>query len=229
MVLSRTMSYDFSLMTQQTERYRREWARLIGKRRLDAFERALCDPDLVSMKQELAKLDLRITELEERAQKGESRGAWSHVKNFAREIQTCLVGDDPKTWEADKVKDLTARLEACANQGLDDFALWDEVKDLIERRRKISDTERKYEEFHKLLIPAAEIARMFDDLHAAIEAILPDRETQRALFHEVRVRLNADRRSAAAVIPLQLPSAFLEATATGPGAPDDGPDAVDDV
>lgn len=206
----------------QIEKYRREWARLFARRRLDAFERALLDPELVSMKQELVKLDMRISDLEERAKKGESRGAWHHVKAFAKEIlRTC--GSETDLPDLDKMRDLATRLEACAHQGLDDFAVWDELKELIELRRKISDTERKYEELHKLLIPAAELGRMFDDLHAAIEQHVLDRVLQRAIFNEVRMRLNGDRKSGS-LIPAQLPAAFVAADA--PTHTDAGDDPV---
>jgi hypothetical protein len=195
-------------MTAQTERYQRAWVAQIGKRRLTQFERALTDPELVSMKQELVKLDLRIADLEERAKKGESRGAWTHVAAFVKELTKLCAGEDAKDWDAQKIHERLYGLSECAEQGLDDFKLWDEVERLIELRRKISDTERKYEEFHKLLMPVTLLSRLFDDLHAAIEAVLPERSLQRALLQEVRVRLNGDRRNAAALVPIELPAAY---------------------
>lgn len=192
---------------EHAARYRREWAKFIGKRRLDAFERALADPELISMKQELVKIDLRIADLEERAKKGESRGAWTHVAAFARDI-TRLTDGEPKDWDADKLRERLYGLTQCAEQGLDDFKLWDEVKELIEIRRRISATERKYEEMHKLLIPVTQLALLFDDLFNAIEAVIPERSLQRALLHEVRVRLNAEHRNQGAITPVTLPAAY---------------------
>jgi hypothetical protein len=209
----------------QAERVLREWTKFVGKRRLTAFERALSDPELISLKQEIAKLDLRIADLEERAHKGESRGAWHHVKVFARELNKALTNDPVNV---DKALELSAGLDQCAQQGLDDFKLWDEIERLIELRRKMVDTERKYEEFNKLLIPASALARLFDDLLYAIEAVIPERTTQRALLHEVRVRLDGEQRRATALVPIELPAAYVEAHPSTHETTDDQTDAVED-
>jgi hypothetical protein len=188
-----------------TVSYRREWAKAIGRRRLDAFERALTDPDLVSMKQELAKLDLRVADLEARAAKGESRSAWGRLRALATELEIRAAQPEP---DAGALSGLAGQIVSVSREGLDDFTLWDEVKVLVELRRRIADTERKYEELHKVLIPAAQVVRLFDDLHAAIEACVPERAMQLALLQEVRARVNGDARRKAAVVPIMLPAAY---------------------
>ena len=192
----------------EQSKFRREWAKLVGKRRLDAFERALTDPDLVSLKQELVKIDLRIADLEERARKGESRGAWHHVKKFAEAFDAELNAPAGPLPDLDKLRDLTARLAATADQGEQDWETWDEVIKLIELRRRVSDTERKFEELRNYKVPATEVLRLLDDLHAAVEAVITDRQIRYEIFNEVRLRANGE--TARAKVPITLPAAYLE-------------------
>ena len=199
--------------------YERAWVKAIGRRRLTAFERAVSDPDLVSMRQELAKLDLRIADLEERAKRGESVGAWQRLRALATELELRAMEESP---DREKVGDLAARIAALSREALDEVSLWDELKQLIELRRRISDTERKYEELHKLLIPHSQLVRMFDELHGAIEAVIEDRPTQLKLIYELRHRLNGEQRpSSGRTTPIALPAAYTDAP---PPPADEGPD-----
>jgi hypothetical protein len=199
-------------------KFRREWAKLVGKRRLDAFERALTDPDLVSLKQELIKVDLRIADLEERAAEGESREGWEGVVSLAKLIDSELNINGALP-DLDKLRDYAARLRGITEQGEQDWRTWDEVTKLIELRRKLSDTERKFEELRNYKVPATEVLRLLDDLHAAIEAVVSDRQTRFSIFHEVRLRANGES-SARARVPVALPTAYLASAS---------PDAVADA
>lgn len=190
-------------------RQQRAWVKAIGKRRLTAFEEALADPDLISLKQELVKIDLRIADLEERARKGESRGSWEHVANFAKAFGKAL--DEPLP-DLGKLRDLTARLDACATQGEQDWATWDEVIKLIEVRRKLSATEQKYEEMRNYKMPYTEVIRLLDDLHGAIFAVVQDRLLRFQILDLVRKRCNGDAPNAKPRIPFELPTAYMLAT-----------------
>ena len=179
----------------------------------------------MSLKQELVKIDLRITDLEERARKGESRGAWEHVKNFAKALDEELNASANALPDLDKMRDPTARLAQCADQGEQEWETWDEVVKLIEMRRKLSDTERKFEELRNYKVPATEVLRLLDDLHAAVEAIVTDRQTRYAIFNEVRIRANGE--TARSKVPVNLPVAYLAHPAPDEGGADGEAEAVE--
>jgi hypothetical protein len=197
------------------ERVERAWVRFIGRRRLSAFERALADPELVSLRQELVKVDGRIAELEERHQRGEPDRPT--IATLRREVETALGwlsvddGETIPTTLADRLgraRDRLTQMSMVLEQAGTDYALWDEVKDLLERRRRLADTERKFEELHKLMIPAAQFTLLMDDVHAALEAVLP-RDAQLRLLQELRARLNAERRDERKLVRTTLPSSYL--------------------
>jgi hypothetical protein len=188
---------------------RRDWTTILGRRRLTQFERALMDPDLVSLRQELVKLDLRIAEIEERGRRGESDKAWNLVNKLANRINDTLAGETLGEKQIERLRDYAQQLSTVAQEGVGDYAMWKEITDLMELRRKTADTERKYEELHKVLIPATQLTVLFDELYGAIEEVVPDRGMQLKLLMEVRGRLNGEVRARRAAIPIVLPEAYL--------------------
>lgn len=206
-------------MPKTSTTFERAWVKQIGRRRLSDFQRALLDPQLVSMRQELAKIDGRIADLERRAQEGESLVGWSTVQGLVQDLGLLEIGDLDEDTRTARRRELLEKLERATTAGVNDYRLWEEVKDLLELRRKIADTERKYEELHQLLIPYAQMVLLFDHLKQAIEYVLPDRAVQRALLHEVYVRCNGDARDVRQLTPLALPQSFA-ASAAAPGDDD---------
>jgi len=201
-----------------SQRYARAYARHVGTRELSHVEKALADPDLVSLRVELVKVDNRALELEERHKR-------STLDLPTAEIIQAKISDVQTRLEAlaDRLKDTEALagvngvLNSMA-EALDrveaDHVLWSELKQLIELRRRLSDTERKYEELHKYLIPASRLSLVFDRLLGAVQAVLPDPAIQRALLVELRRRMNqstpGDPRER---VPVELPASYLLAAA----------------
>lgn len=193
-------------------RYERAWVKMIGRRYLTAFEKAVLDPKLVSMRQELALLDSRIAELKEREQRGESRGQWEKVLRLTAHLGRIVekqadARDEPPDLTA--IQNATGELFELARATVSDYEIWDEIKDLIERRRRIASSERKYEEMEQKLIPITHLVLMFDKLREAIDAVIPDRGMQLQLIQEVRVRCNGEPNDPKSRIPLVLPTSYL--------------------
>ena len=151
------------------ERYERAWVKTIGRRHLSAFERALLDPDLVSLRQELALLDTRVSDLHRRFKAGESHERWLRAEHLLRELTAELAGEE---LNRARVAQLRVSLAELTHAARDEHAVWAATFELIELRRKLADTERKYEEQKHLLIPVTELLLLFDNLHHAIE--VPD-------------------------------------------------------
>lgn len=203
MEISRTFFYAFAMDTTQ----RRSWTRFLGRRRLTELERALTDPELVSLRQELAVVDMRIAELRERTASGEGRRAWGRLR---RRLEVLQIHIGEAKW--DRVQETATEMKRIIEDGATDYERWQEIESLLELRRKLADTERKYEELHQLAIPAAQLGRLFDDLLRAVETIIPDRGLQRRLLAEVLRMSEADR--AASHQSILLPAAFSVAVST---------------
>lgn len=187
---------------------RRGWAKILTRRQLTDFEQALADPKLISLRQEIARVDARLAEVDRRNKRGESEKAWSGIKAQIGILRKAL---DEKNDTA--AADAMAMLDRITEVGAGDYAHWQEVENLILLRRKLADTERKYVELHELTVPKARLALLFSELHGAIEAIIPERLLQLRLLQELAFRLNGERRDARAAIPVTLPAPYRDASA----------------
>jgi hypothetical protein len=210
---------------------RRLWARVLTTRLFTELERALMDPELVSLRHELVRVDQRIADLEERRQKGVPPGAaFDEIRNLVRDAQTRLA------LPADEAKSISRSDALTASQLLDDIStiaesqwaqerLWDATDKALELRRRIADTERKYEELHKLLIPAAQLGLVFDRLMEAVREAITDEHLQLRLMSALRARLDGDRRDEKHFkSPLPLPPGVRDAPTSvdRPPVTDDG-------
>jgi len=202
---------------------------MIGRRYLTAFEKAILDPKLVSMRQELALLDARIAELKDRQQLAESRGQWRTVLDITARLTAALEPGAQRPPDIDRATELATDLYDTARAGVSDYEIWEEIKDLIERRRRIADSERKYEEMEQKLIPITQLVLMFDKLREAIDAVIPDRGMQLQLIQEVRVRCNDEPYDLRARTPLVLPASYLADDSANAVSPGDSGETVDDV
>lgn len=202
---------------KSASRYDRAWMKFVGRRTLTAIERALADPDLTSLKLEIARVDARLEVLEERHANrvAESEGGWERLSDLADELR--LAVGDPSPAARDRVDDLITELKRLAKNGLADYHSWEHIARATEQRRKLVDTERKYEELNKFLVPSSRLAFIFAELHLAIVSTITDLTLRMSLVNELRTRLDgtvvgADRRP---VVLLPSPRADAAAPALG--------------
>lgn len=237
------MTDELELTTRELSKYDREWLKSVGRRRLTAIERALADPELVSLRCELVKIDLRIAELEEQMRAtgetltkiridlpGGTRSVTlgATVRSLEAAVDAAPIHDDEALA---RIKEHVDVLKELAELAASEDRHWEELKDLIERRRRLAATEQKWEKLQKVLIPTTRLALLFDELHQAIQHVVVDEKTRLALLLELRVRLNGDRRGTASGIPIELPPALLQAGAAAGAEAGESADAgaVDDV
>lgn len=210
----------------QREKYERAWVKALARRPLTAFERALQDPQLVSLRQELALVDDRVAELHQRAATGEAPVRWRRAQEVAHRLARLL---DEVPIDRARVDHARDELLALADEAAAERAAWDETTTLIELRRRLADTERKYEEQQQLLVPVGQLLFLFDNLHHAIEAVIPDRALQVTLLRLVREKCNRDfAPRGQPPVTLALPEAYVAAGAAAePAAGEGGASAVE--
>jgi hypothetical protein len=105
---------------------------------LDAYQVARADPNLLSLRDDIAVLDVRIGEVIAKISTGESGAVWRSIKKAWRDFTAAqAVGDIAG------MADGTARLGRFITAGLGEYAAWEEVRSLLQDRAKLADGERK--------------------------------------------------------------------------------------
>ncbi len=113
-------------------------SKVLPKRLLADYQASLDDPDRLVLNAEIAVIDGRIADVLKRVDTGESGAIWSQIRQAWSEFE-----------DADAAGDMESRARAQRQlaslivRGANDWAAWADVLGLIERRRKLVESERK--------------------------------------------------------------------------------------
>ena len=115
-----------------------KYSKYIPTRMLEQHEAFLNDPERLSLVNEIALIDARIADLLTRVDTGESGRLWKRAKDA---YSAYRKGVRDKDFEAQAVA--LNDLGVVLGQGVSDTAAWEEISRLVERRRRLADSERK--------------------------------------------------------------------------------------
>lgn len=157
------------------------------------YQEAQADPELLVLRDEIALLDSRLSDVLSRVDTGESGALWSDLQKTWAEFELRrAAGDVPKMREA-----LDAH-ESALKRGRADYAAWAEIGQLLDRRARFVESERRrYVEMQQMV--SVEQAMLF--LGAVTDAIrrhVSDRDTLSALGRELELLADAQPRALAA-------------------------------
>lgn len=101
-------------------------------------ERALADPDLISLRLESAITSARMNDLLARVDPGEAGILWRKARAAMADFRAAQRADD-----APAAATALRELEDVLGRGVQDYAAWDEWFKAVEMRRRLADTERR--------------------------------------------------------------------------------------
>lgn len=102
------------------------------------YQTARADPDLIVLKDEIALVDVRISQLLSRIGKDDSGELWKRVGDAFTKFKGAQARQDT----AGAIAALDD-LDKLIGKGLGDWAIWKEINEAIEIRRKLSESEQK--------------------------------------------------------------------------------------
>jgi hypothetical protein len=156
-------------------------SRFLPSRMFQEYASALHDPELISMRRDIALMDARIIDVLQRVDTGEAGSLWRQAQAaFAKFRQ-----------EQDKnnVDGMTLALmqaERLITQWAADYAAWHEVGDLIEQRRKLCESEqRRVTMAHETLNQEQALALM-GQVVAVVKRHVPDPQILTAIALEMQ-------------------------------------------
>jgi hypothetical protein len=105
---------------------------------LGNFEASLADPNLLGLRADISLIDARLAELLKRVDTGESGSAWSAAGQAFADFEDATADKDMIAAR----KSLQAIGEVI-RRGLADEAAWSDIRQTIEQRRRLVESERK--------------------------------------------------------------------------------------
>lgn len=110
------------------------------------YQRAREDPELLAMRDEVALIDTRLSEVLGRIQTGESPNAWLQIGAAIRELQQHLRAfedtEDPDE-VVDQIRKVGDWIVDLVQRALSEESAWEHARSLINQRMKLVESERK--------------------------------------------------------------------------------------
>ncbi len=139
----------------------------------ERIDHALSNPDILSLRPEIALLDVRLSELVENlAETNLTRSEMIETGRMAGRVQGLIeAGESPDVISTETVK-LCERVVAAASSARD----WQEIGSTMERRRRMVQTEQRVLEKERYMIPIDEAAGLVSALLSSVLANVPEPE-----------------------------------------------------
>lgn len=143
----------------------------------EAYRRAEADPAGISVAEEMHLLSARQTELLEALDKAAGPAVWREATKAWRAFKKAQAGGD-----VDGMHSAVADLDAIF-AGRVDWSVWSELRETIEGRRRLAETERRRIEAAEAYVTLVEMRAYGAAINAAILESVPDAKA-RAIIAE---------------------------------------------
>lgn len=116
------------------------YSKYLPARLAERYDDARNDPDALALKDERALLEARLTEVLQQVSEGGSGALWKQAKQAFTDLKWALLSKDTDAMAAS-----IRTLESLLTKGTDEQAAWDEAYEIVERLRRLVDTERRHQ------------------------------------------------------------------------------------
>ena len=114
------------------------YSKYLPRRMLPRYLESRDDPELLNQRWEIGLLDARSADLLGRVDTGEAGTAWATLDELRRRFEEAQLKGRTRD-SANAVQEMMVLV----GRGASDFAAWDEVIGLVEKRRRLVESERK--------------------------------------------------------------------------------------
>lgn len=115
------------------------YSKYIPNRLMDRFETALLDPAMLEQRHEIALMEIRINDLLQQIGTGTVPDFYRKLAKLWNEFRT--YAGNPKA--KDKAQETLNELDVLIMGSVDEQAIWEQIEQAIETKRKITESERK--------------------------------------------------------------------------------------
>lgn len=153
------------------------YSRVLPTRMAADYQAAQADPDLLSVRNDIALIDARLADVLARVDTGEAGALWTAARD-AYKVFTENAAD------LVKAKAALSELGDILLRGQGDWAAWREIGDLLEQRRRAVESESKRERELDQAIPVARVLLLFGALGGIIATHVKDTDARNSIQAE---------------------------------------------
>lgn len=134
-----------------------------------SYERARSDPEVLNGTDDIALIHARIETVLENQDTHALHDTWKSLRSEFKEFQKALARDD-----VPGMRDAMVNLESLINTGAGESAAWVEIGNLVERKRRLMETEGKRRVTMQQLVALDSLDSLLERLVSLITENVPD-------------------------------------------------------
>lgn len=137
-----------SLRGLASPRYKHgRYSKYLPQRMLPRYLESRDDPDLLNLRWEIGLVDARVVDLMGRVDTGEAGAAWGRLDGLRTQFEVAQA-EGRTAAQAVAIQSMMDLVRT----GASDFAIWNEIVALVEKRRRLVESERKrMVEMHQMI------------------------------------------------------------------------------
>jgi hypothetical protein len=146
----------------------------------DRMDEFLKDPSIVSVREDLALANVRLTQLMQEVEVGANADRWLKIQE--------IMPDVIEAFEKGKTKDLRRllkKLETLVNEGAESEERWEDISDWIDTRRTLSQTETKRLKQGTDTLTFEEVRQVLDIITHTVTSILDRYDLPREAYEDL--------------------------------------------
>lgn len=148
----------------------------LPERMAEKYQESINDPELLALDAEISLVDARLEDLLSRVDTGESGALWKTAQSVFFDFRNANASRDQ-----DKMTVALTELNRILNLGVDDYKAWDEIGNMLEQRRKLSESERKRRMDMEVVITVERQMVLLGAVVALIKENVTDRKSLQAI------------------------------------------------
>jgi len=145
------------------------WSKYMPLRLIEKYNEAAKDPELLAVRHDISLLDTRIADLLSRVDAGDSAALFDKASEAFRGFRSALERNDAETMRIH-----LQTLDRLLAQGKSDYAAWDDVRVLLEQRRKMIETEMRRLEKMQQFVTAEEVTALIASIGHVAKRVIKD-------------------------------------------------------
>jgi len=163
------------------------YSKYLPNRLLARYQEAANDKNLLSLHHEIAVVEARITDIMIRVDTGEAGTHWQLVNGIFVDIMTAIRKQDSGT-----IIEAVNKGLRISDKGVNDYAAWNEIGNLFEQRRRLSESERKRLVEMENIVTAEQALMLMVAISDIIRKAIPDQVIVNQISYELSRLMNAE-------------------------------------
>jgi hypothetical protein len=161
-------------------------SRNLPTRLADKYQEAISNPELLSLRSDIALLDVRIAETIENIDTGPIGRLWGAVRKAYLAQQSAMQAKD-----AIETIKATQELDALTKRGFMDYINWDEIRGLLQERARLVAMENKIMNDADLTVAAEKVILLVAAIASVVMDNVADNKTRAKITRGIDVLISS--------------------------------------